>query len=123
MLAKYKIVMGSNRRMGGLAPSVSARPSTSLSMSTLISCAVKSAMREVAGMPYPISDASRPISPDECAQVDTAICRLHGGRIRDGLAVGDFYGRVYLCPIGRTYWRLEKQQSGMSAPLKFPKGM
>jgi hypothetical protein len=79
-------------------------------------------MREI-GLDYPASDAIPPILPEEARNAEPALCRLHKGRIAIQLADGDFYGKVFFCPVGRSYWRLSKQQDGMLKPLKFPKGM
>jgi hypothetical protein len=81
-------------------------------------------MRPVYGAPYEASELAEPlITPEEAKAADTAVCRVHKGRIADGLAAGDYYGRVLWCPIGSMYWRLTKHLSGLQAPLKFPKGL
>lgn len=81
-------------------------------------------MREVYGAPYGASELAHPlITPDEAKDAQTAICRLHKGRINQGLTSGDFYGRVLFCPIGQQYWRLTPRKSGMYASLSFPKGL
>lgn len=81
-------------------------------------------MRPVYGAPHEASELAEPlITPDEAKRAETAVCRVHKGRIGDQLADGDFYGRVYFCPIGSMYWRLTKHLSGLQAPLKFPKGL
>ena len=73
-------------------------------------------MREI-GLAHPASDATPPITAGECEPSRVAICRYHSGRIRDGLASGDAYGRVYFCPVGGSYWRLTKTMNQMMAPL------
>ena len=75
------------------------------------------------GLEYPAADTDPPILPEECEEGNVAICRYHGGKVRDGLASGDYFGRVYLCPIGGMYWRLTKPKLGMNTPLRWPKGM
>jgi hypothetical protein len=81
-------------------------------------------VRPVYGAPHEASELAEPlVIPDEAAKAETAVCRAHKGRIADQLADGDYYGRVYFCPIGRMYWRLTKHLSGLQAPLKFPKGL
>ena len=81
-------------------------------------------MRDVYGAPYGASELAEPlITPDEARDAETAVCRVHKGKIADGLAFGDYYGRAYFCPVGNMYWRLTSQVSGMMAPLRFPKGL
>jgi hypothetical protein len=79
-------------------------------------------MREI-GLAFPAADAIPPILPDEARAAETAICRLHKGRIAEGLTSTDRYGQVYLCPVGRSFWRLSKGEDGMHKPLRFPKGL
>jgi hypothetical protein len=81
-------------------------------------------MRPVYGAPYEASELAEPlVTPEETKGVETAVCRVHKGRIADQLAAGDYYGRVYFCPIGRMYWRLTQHLSGLQAPMKFPRNM
>ena len=75
------------------------------------------------GLKYPASFADPPITPDECDEAALAVCRQHNGRIREQRAVGDYDGKVFFCPIGKSWWRLTRKMSGMSAPLAWPKGM
>lgn len=81
-------------------------------------------MRPVYGADYGASDLAEPlILPEEAASAETAVCRIHKGRIGEQLAAGDHYGRVYFCPVGRMLWRLTRQVSGMHVPLNFPQGL
>jgi hypothetical protein len=81
-------------------------------------------MRDVYGAPYGASELAEPlITPDEVKDVETAVCRMHKGHITHGLAAGDYYGKVFWCPIGRLYWRLSEHVSGMTAPLRFPRNL
>lgn len=81
-------------------------------------------MREVYGSPFGASELAEPlITPEEARAAETSLCRIHRGRILNGLGAGDYYGRVLWCPIGRMYWRLQKRTPGMFAPLSFPKGL
>ena len=81
-------------------------------------------MRDVYGAPYGASELAEPlITPEEVIDVPTAVCRIHKGHITHGLAAGDYYGRVYYCPIGRMLWRLSERVSGMNVPLQFPRGL
>lgn len=81
-------------------------------------------MRDVYGASYGASELAEPlITPEEVTDVATAVCRVHKGHIANGLAAGDYYGRVYYCPIGRMLWRLTERVSGMNTPLRFPKGL
>lgn len=79
-------------------------------------------MRDI-GLPYSVSEADPPISGEEAQGAATAICRVHGGLIADHLSDGDHYGKVYLCPIGQSYWRLTAKVSGLHRPLQFPQGL
>ena len=78
-------------------------------------------MRDI-GLPSPVSDAIPPITRDEAVGCKTAICRTHGGQ-RTGPAYGDKYGDVLFCAVGRTYFRLVQNSSGMHAPLTWPKNL
>jgi hypothetical protein len=81
-------------------------------------------MRDVYGAAYGASELAEPlVTSEEAKGAETAVCRIHKGRIADQLADGDYYGRVYYCPIGGMLWRLTRHVSGMSAPLNFPKGL
>lgn len=81
-------------------------------------------MRDVYSAPYGASELAEPlITPDEVANVETAVCRVHKGHITNGLAAGDYYGRVLWCPVGGMYWRLTKQLAGMNSPLTFPRNL
>jgi hypothetical protein len=53
--------------------------------------------------------------------LDTAICPNHGGRIAQGLAQGDYYGKRYWCPIGNKVWTLTQRPNDMRRPLNYPK--
>jgi hypothetical protein len=76
------------------------------------------------GLDHPASPlAQPPIRAPEAVNAPTAVCRVHNGRIVHQLADGDEYGKVYFCPIGEMYWRLQKNIAGMYAPLKFAKGL
>jgi len=79
-------------------------------------------MRDI-GLDYPAADADEPITPPEAEGARHTVCRMHNGLIRRGLTLGDRWGQVYFCPVGRMYWRLERHMGGMYAPLNFPKGM
>ena len=81
----------------------------------------KVAMRDI-GLTYPVSDAEPPIGLSEAQTAATAVCPLHGGLIGDHLAVGDHYGKAYLCPVGRSYWRLTKRR-GMHTRLTWPRNL
>ena len=76
------------------------------------------------GLTYPVSEAAEPpIGIEEAQRAPTAICRQHGGLIADHLSESDYFGRVYLCPIGECYWRLTKAPSGLHRRLQFPQGL
>lgn len=63
------------------------------------------------------SDLARPpISATETVDAETAICRNHKGLICE---TGDIDGRVFFCPIGKSYWRYQRIVNGMYAPLKY----
>jgi len=62
--------------------------------------------------------ARPPVTDQEAAGADTAICRNHKGLIRE---LGDKEGTVFFCPIGRQYWRYTKQVSAFNTPLRYPK--
>lgn len=73
---------------------------------------------------YPRSDLAEPLmTVDEARGAETAICCLHNGRIKTEPTQSDVDGRVYLCPIGRQYWRYRKQGGGFLKlpPLRYPK--
>lgn len=72
-------------------------------------------------LPHPASSsADPPITAAEARAADTAVCRWHNGRIVHSPTPADRYGNVYFCPVGRTYWRYSKQDSGFYAPLDYP---
>ena len=50
--------------------------------------------------------------------METAICRNHKGLIS---VTGDVEGRVFLCPIGKEFWRFSKQVNGFNTPLRYGK--
>lgn len=60
--------------------------------------------------------ARPPIQPDEAKNADTAICRNHKGLIT---VTGDVEGRVFFCPIGKSYWRYQMNEPGMYSPLSY----
>lgn len=62
--------------------------------------------------------ARPPIQPDEAKCAETAICRNHKGLIT---VTGDVDGAVFLCPIGRQYWRYSSERGSMYTPLTYPK--
>jgi len=62
--------------------------------------------------------ARPPIQPNETQGVETAICRNHKGLIS---VTGDVEGRVFLCPIGKEFWRFSKQVNGFNTPLRYGK--
>jgi hypothetical protein len=71
-------------------------------------------------LPYPRSDLAEPvITVHEARAATEAICRYHKGLI---CQTGDKDGSVFLCPIGRQYWRYTKQTGGFFAPLNYPRG-
>lgn len=75
--------------------------------------------RDVGGR-FPVADNAVPsITLGEIVDIDTAICRYHGGRIANGLAAGDFYGKVMYCPLGGMAWRLTKTMNQMMVPLRW----
>lgn len=81
-------------------------------------------MRDVYGAQYGASELAEPlITPDEAKDAPTTVCRIHKGHISNGLAAGDYYGRVYYCPIGNMLWRLTERLNGMNVPLRFPRGL
>lgn len=71
-------------------------------------------------LPYPRSSgAEPPITVEEARAADTAICRWHNGSIAHSPTTNDVYGRVYLCPVGKSYWRYSREDAGMYAPLTY----
>ena len=50
-------------------------------------------------------------------------CLWHKGHISHSPLPSDIDGRVYVCPIGRQYWRYSKQGGGFLKlpPLRYPK--
>jgi len=75
-------------------------------------------------LPYPRSElAEPPITLEEARTAEEANCRRHGGLIATSPLPSDVHGRVYFCGAGRMYWRYDSHESGMYAPLRFPKGM
>ena len=78
-------------------------------------------MRDL-GLKHPVSEWAQPmIRPDECANVETALCPRHGSRFLEL----NKPGQVYLCPHpkGMMYWRARAGGTGMYGPMKFPKGL
>jgi hypothetical protein len=66
---------------------------------------------------YPRSDLAEPaITVEEARAAETAICCWHNGRIKTEPTQSDIEGRVYLCPIGRQYWRYSKQSGALKLP-------
>jgi hypothetical protein len=73
-------------------------------------------------LPYPSSEHADPaISISEARAADTAVCCWHNGRIKTDPVQADVEGRVYLCPIGRQYWRYSKERRGFLnlPPLRY----
>jgi hypothetical protein len=70
-------------------------------------------------LPYPRSEADPPISAAEARAADTAVCRWHNGLITHSRTATDTYGRVYFCPVGRSYWRLTEREAGMYGELPY----
>jgi hypothetical protein len=60
--------------------------------------------------------ARPPIQASEVQAATTAICVNHRGLIR---VTGDVEGKVFLCPIGKEYWRYAKGSLGINAPLPY----
>ena len=60
--------------------------------------------------------ARPPIQASEVQGATIAICVNHRGLIR---VTGDVEGKVFLCPIGKEYWRYAKSVAGMSTPLPY----
>jgi hypothetical protein len=72
-------------------------------------------------LPYRRSDIAEPaITPDEARAPETAICRWHNGHIGHTRVSSDAEGKVYFCPMGRMYWRLNKRMSDFLKPLTYP---
>jgi hypothetical protein len=71
-------------------------------------------------LPYRRSEiADPPITTDEARAADIAVCRMHKGLIAESPTPSDTEGRVYFCPIGKTYWRYSKRANQMYAPLRY----
>jgi|SRR6516162_4956023 hypothetical protein len=71
-------------------------------------------------LPYPASSlADPPITAAEAWAVDlgrdTTICRWHRGQYTHL----NIDGRVYFCPIGRSYWRYTTQPNEFLKPLRY----
>ncbi len=66
------------------------------------------------------SDLARPpITEVEARAAQTSICHYHNGLVNQ---TGDVEGAVFLCPVGRQYWRYTaKHLTGMHSPLPYPK--
>lgn len=70
-------------------------------------------------LPYPTSSlADPPITVEEARAAKDSICPFHNGLVRES---GDVEGRVFWCPVGRTYWRYTKHpaNAGMYATLPY----
>jgi hypothetical protein len=65
-----------------------------------------------------ISDTARPpIQSSEIKDAREANCPRHGG-YRDG---SERDGEVFLCGVGRQYWRYSTRDQGMYGRLAYPK--
>jgi hypothetical protein len=74
-------------------------------------------------LPFARSEnADPPISFAEAKAATETVCRFHKGIIGQPGGAMDADGTVFLCPIGRQYWRYTKQTGGMFAPLRYPRG-
>lgn len=61
------------------------------------------------------SDLANPaIQPAEVTDVETAICRVHGGMLRYGRTLMDREGQVFFCPSGNSYWRLNRVRNDVN---------
>lgn len=71
-------------------------------------------------LPHPSSSlADPPISVAEAQAAETATCRWHHGHISHTRVTSDAWGKVYFCPIGRQYWRLNEWLGDFLKPLVF----
>jgi hypothetical protein len=59
--------------------------------------------------------ATPPVTTAEAERADHSICPYHGGK------PGTWWqeGRVYFCPIGKSFWRYGERRNGMYAPLLY----
>jgi hypothetical protein len=74
-------------------------------------------------LPFKRSEnADPPISFAEAKAATETVCRYHKGIIGQAGGQKDLDGTVFICPIGRQYWRYTKQTGGMFAPLRYPRG-
>ena len=70
-------------------------------------------------LPYPRGElADPPITEDEAHAADTTICRRHR-LIDDSSTLSEVEGRVYICGVGREYFRHSKRDEKMYAPLRY----
>lgn len=68
------------------------------------------------------TEARPPIQAHEAAIAKPAICPRHNGLIGRMPAGTDKIGNVYLCPVGREFWRYNPNGGdGMNTPLNYPK--
>ena len=73
-------------------------------------------------LPFPRSEiADPPITFDEARAAAETVCRYHKGIIGQPGGAGDANGTVFLCPVGRQYWRYIKESGGMFRPLNYPR--
>ena len=65
------------------------------------------------------SDLARPpVTAEEAAGADHAICGMHGGAATEPWA---HEGRVFYCPIGREFWRYTRApRDGFRGPIRYP---
>jgi len=74
-------------------------------------------------LPYARSElAEPPISIAEAKAATETVCRYHKGIVGQPGGAKDAEGTVFLCPVGRQYWRYTKQAGGMFKPLNYPRG-
>ena len=71
-------------------------------------------------LPFARSElAEPPISIAEAKAARETVCRYHKGIVGQPGGAKDAEGTVFLCPVGRQYWRYTKQTGGMFSPLNY----